>query len=382
MPTGYCLIIASEFVCAVFMGFIFMGLSVSKLEKEKTTFFRWGVIATFLALIIDALSYLSEAIRISDLAIYCIDAMSYLVSSVIVFFIGCYIIAEVKERRKFGKVHFFVILGFCIADVIILLIGLIAGKLFTVENGVVTYTPLASISGVVLVIGLAYIELIVLLNAKILGKRFTIILTSYQFIPFLTLVLQVFIYPELPFIYVTTSFSNMLIYVMILSREVLESHTKEQLIAEVSVLDLMTGLKNRNAFDKALSEVVEDDLIGIVSCDINALKEFNDLNGVEAGNGRIMLVSDLLRRSFESGSIYRISGDGFSVIVRNARKVEFEGLVNTFIRKVSINGFVAAVGSAYGHGKDVYRLISESETVMRADKLGFYQNRNTRGNLS
>ena len=79
--------------------------------------------------------------------------------------------------------------------------------------------------------------------------------------------------------------------------------------------DILTGARNRRAFDSHKAILVSDKNYVLVVFDINGLKLVNDNLGHEQGDKLIMGIADVLIASFfDIGKVYRIGGDEFCVI--------------------------------------------------------------------
>ena len=79
--------------------------------------------------------------------------------------------------------------------------------------------------------------------------------------------------------------------------------------------DILTGARNRRAFDSHKAILVSDKNYVLVVFDINGLKLVNDNLGHEQGDKLIMGIADVLIASFfDVGKVYRIGGDEFCVI--------------------------------------------------------------------
>lgn len=79
--------------------------------------------------------------------------------------------------------------------------------------------------------------------------------------------------------------------------------------------DVLTGVRNRRAFDRHKSNLFHDRNYSLIVFDINGLKPVNDNLGHEQGDKLIMEVASVLANSFYGiGKIYRIGGDEFCVI--------------------------------------------------------------------
>ena len=78
--------------------------------------------------------------------------------------------------------------------------------------------------------------------------------------------------------------------------------------------DYLTGLKNRNAFEVDVANWEHREAracVGIVSVDLDGLKDFNDEHGHEAGDEAIKRAAALVGRICAEGAVYRVGGDEF-----------------------------------------------------------------------
>ena len=117
-----------------------------------------------------------------------------------------------------------------------------------------------------------------------------------------------------PFVYVTwhsVTLSLFLLYILLTEYD--------------GSFDRLTQLYNRAAFDKAIKKLRAKKKFSIVTMDINDFKEINDTYGHEYGDDVLREVAAIIRRSFEHQcSWYRIGGDEFSVIRRDADQEKLE----------------------------------------------------------
>lgn len=94
-----------------------------------------------------------------------------------------------------------------------------------------------------------------------------------------------------------------------------------QIYERLSVLDVLTSLGNRRAFEKRLAEVHETALekkqdAVLLMLDLNGLKYTNDTFGHSAGDELIALAARAINTAYGViGSCYRIGGDEFAVVV-------------------------------------------------------------------
>jgi len=96
---------------------------------------------------------------------------------------------------------------------------------------------------------------------------------------------------------------------------------------EEAKLDFLTGLSNKNAFEKAeeaLNEAISNgtDIFTVTVFDINNLKHVNDTYGHDAGDKLIVAVSTLIKKVYSDRLCFRMGGDEFVTIARNSNLLE------------------------------------------------------------
>ena len=85
-------------------------------------------------------------------------------------------------------------------------------------------------------------------------------------------------------------------------------------LEQIAYTDLLTGVKNRAAFDRDLRELPASRYgdIRIVGFDVNNLKHTNDTYGHMAGDKLIIAAARIISEAFRNeGTCYRIGGDEF-----------------------------------------------------------------------
>ena len=147
--------------------------------------------------------------------------------------------------------------------------------------------------------------------------------------------------------------------------------------------DQMTGLLNRRAYAEriqALSENMPPDLC-VVMADLNGLKRANDDLGHEAGDELIIGASQCFMQAFgDRGSVYRIGGDEFCVIVsgkmdealRCLKRLEevTAGWKGKYIDGISVS---CGVEPCEGHA-DIDSVVQEADRKMYEQKELYYKN--------
>ncbi|MDR7866527.1 MAG: diguanylate cyclase [Sporomusaceae bacterium] len=106
--------------------------------------------------------------------------------------------------------------------------------------------------------------------------------------------------------------------VLILVRDVTESHEAESRLREMSIKDSLTGLYNRRFFEGELQRLEDGDhsAIGIIACDVDGLKLVNDSLGHITGDMHLKILAGILTKCFrEEDIIARMGGDEFAIIL-------------------------------------------------------------------
>ena len=105
--------------------------------------------------------------------------------------------------------------------------------------------------------------------------------------------------------------------------------TKRRLQEEQEFLmhhDGLTGVLNRNSYKEFCSAIREESLIslGIVSVDINGLKDINRIYGNAYGDNVIQFTADIMQEEFPAARVYRFTGDEFLLVSENISHDAFE----------------------------------------------------------
>ncbi len=107
--------------------------------------------------------------------------------------------------------------------------------------------------------------------------------------------------------------------------------------------DSLTGIRNKHAFtdmENSLNERIKSGELkelAVVVCDINGLKYVNDTLGHAAGDKLIKDGSDLLCEHFKNGSVFRIGGDEFVVLLVGKGYETREESISEINRRVEAN---------------------------------------------
>ena len=117
-----------------------------------------------------------------------------------------------------------------------------------------------------------------------------------------------------------TLLAGYFIYILLSTRKEL---CEKQKLAE---RDLLTGLLNRNCFERSISGYAESCKTSLtcVYFDVNGLHELNNTKGRAAGDEMLKTVADAIHKHFDDRDVFRIGGDEFMVFVKdeNAQIIE------------------------------------------------------------
>ncbi|MXP75032.1 diguanylate cyclase [Lachnospiraceae bacterium WCA-9-b2] len=161
--------------------------------------------------------------------------------------------------------------------------------------------------------------------------------------------------------------------------------TRKEISAKerMATTDLLTGLKNRNAYEQALAGY-EASLPASLSCvyaDANGLHELNNSKGHAAGDKMLQTVAAVLVDVFDKEKVYRIGGDEFLVF---AEMDLGDGLKKAAWAKEKAlkAGYHVSVGAASSEEyREVAAVIKAAEQRMYVDKKRYYMEHGNRRSM-
>jgi len=125
------------------------------------------------------------------------------------------------------------------------------------------------------------------------------------------------------------------IFIFILSRESVKSSIglmkkgrQAKKYEELAVNDMLTNMNNRNAYISDINSINEYKDVMIITFDLNNLKKCNDVLGHTEGDFYILSSANIIKEIFlPYGRCYRIGGDEFCVLVKNASQCPISQLI-------------------------------------------------------
>lgn len=109
--------------------------------------------------------------------------------------------------------------------------------------------------------------------------------------------------------------------------ELTYTKAKVAVLQKIAYLDSLTGLGNRTAYQQEMKRLEAEELkdISFAMFDIDGLKRTNDELGHEAGDCLIKSSAECLEQAFgHLGSLYRIGGDEFVLIMKQVDETQFK----------------------------------------------------------
>ncbi len=161
------------------------------------------------------------------------------------------------------------------------------------------------------------------------------------------------------------------------------------LYQDASNTDSLTGLKNKNSYTVDLHNIEMGDMkrYGVITIDLNGLKEVNDTRGHQAGDLYIQRSAQILRDALDGTGciVYRIGGDEFSVFVKDASLEDIKALASRIQEKTDEHrektGSTLTMSIGYAkfdpeEDRNFAKTIERSDNMMYENKRMFYLKKN------
>lgn len=128
-------------------------------------------------------------------------------------------------------------------------------------------------------------------------------------------------------------------------------HKKNEMLHTISMIDALTGIKNRMALRHDLELYLDAD-VTVIMLDLDDFKKINDTMGHEEGDRVLIETGRLLAEAFGRNSCYRYGGDEFVVICRTIPDEEFRDKlagIRAGAPVVEMKGSLSKVGYSVGY---------------------------------
>lgn len=143
----------------------------------------------------------------------------------------------------------------------------------------------------------------------------------------------------------------------------------------LSFIDSLTGLYNRNYYNRLLEEQGRDRMtqLGVAYIDLNGMKRVNDEQGHEAGDRLLKTAAEQITALFP-GRACRIGGDEFVIIQPDVAEERFFERLKRLRRREEDAGVSISCGEVWAANcTDLEQLLREADQRMYADKAGYYE---------
>lgn len=174
--------------------------------------------------------------------------------------------------------------------------------------------------------------------------------------------------------------------ILAIVRDVSEQKSKERQIYRMSIEDQLTGVYNRNHFESELLQYQnrERQSVGVILCDLDGLKLVNDTLGHDPGDQCLKATASILKKQVgDLGSVSRIGGDEFGVLMPNGNQEDIDAVQDKILQAIqeyneSHNSFPISLsfGASVAKGtfSGIHESVKEADAKMYREKLTHKQN--------
>ena len=167
---------------------------------------------------------------------------------------------------------------------------------------------------------------------------------------------------------------------LIMIRDITVPKILENQLREMAERDSLTGLFNRRVFEQNLMNIQNTTtMTALAIVDIDGLKMLNDTLGHQVGDEALKQVAHFMQKHFEVyGTVARLSGDEFGVIVHNLSDLEIEGVFLELLQDIDVfnnKSSTLKLSISYGYATqsegpiDVEQLYSIADNHMYQNKM-------------
>ena len=158
----------------------------------------------------------------------------------------------------------------------------------------------------------------------------------------------------------------------------LKSYTE---IQEQGDRDALTGLYNRNRYERDLPEIHarHKSALACVYIDANGLRETNNTEGHDKGDEMLRTMAAVISRHFDTQYIYRTGGDEFVLFIADADEADIKARRQALAQDLSKDAYHISVGIQCERDvSSMPLLIKGAEQKMYAEKKEYYEKHDRR----
>ena len=153
-----------------------------------------------------------------------------------------------------------------------------------------------------------------------------------------------------------------------------------QKLEKLSTMDMLTGVKNRNAMNNVVSDIIsgKSDIrypYAVVFTDLNGLKRVNDEVGHNEGDNLLKNSAQILCAVFFDAEVYRAGGDEFMILASDMDEEKLKSRIARLEEQSDKDNVSLSVGThIVREGEDIRDAMRIADERMYADKKAFYEN--------
>lgn len=281
----------------------------------------------------------------------------------------------IRENRTGKLVEIVKLIEVCNIVVYLVSVGLYVGKVVDYQN-VVVFTHILLVITIIIT---AYNNIREFAKEKDIAKK--VLIASASILMAFAISVDLYRY------YRITSSDNasfvrvaLLLYICIYAFHTLTNlfdmarlGSEAKALEHIAYTDLLTGVKNRAAFDRDLRNLPASKYgdIRIIGFDVNNLKFVNDNFGHMAGDKMIISAARIISEAFKNeGTCYRIGGDEFEVIMLDSTQRVYDSCCEKLQKITQLVNSKTEYQVSMAYGDAVFEVDSDKELEMmikRAD---------------
>ncbi len=145
-------------------------------------------------------------------------------------------------------------------------------------------------------------------------------------------------------------------------------------LERLSTTDQLTGAGNRRGFTEYIRAVPDGIFLAFIFGDLNGLKRINDTQGHEAGDHLLQQAVRHMKALSGDNAVFRMGGDEFMVIARNASEQQAQQLVRELLARYRSSGISMALGVVVCQTPiaNIDEVLSQANREMYTDKERIY----------
>ena len=154
-------------------------------------------------------------------------------------------------------------------------------------------------------------------------------------------------------------------------------------LREMGIIDSLTGLLNRNCFERTIENLDKNEYrnVACVYIDANGLHNINNRFGHEAGDNMLKAIAQALQSKFGSDKTYRIGGDEFVAFAFGDSEKQIEENIESIKNDIEKQGYSISYGVSFSEvSTNAERFIKQAERNMLDNKYSYYHKKGVENN--